>query len=538
MTTNFVDFETSQQLIEFYNKFKNSNNLKQLFNDSGDRASRFSLDDLGFYIDYSKNWVDDFSLEQLFKIADKNNLAGKIDSMFCGENINITENRAVLHTALRDLNNFGVVSVSNEISESINHAQHKIKYICEQSVSNKLVGFSGKVINTVVNIGIGGSDLGPKMVYFALKPYWNKNVQCHFVSNIDPHEINSVLEQSDPETTLFIISSKTFTTLETLANADTARKWLLKYCNFHELKFHFIAVTSAVNKAIDFGLDANNILPMWDWVGGRFSLWSAIGISIALGTSYTAYSELLKGANTLDKHFKTQPWNRNIPVILALLGIGYINFVGATSHALLPYCQSLEYFPSYVQQLDMESNGKSVDVLDNYLNYNTGPIIWGATGTNGQHAFHQLLHQGTHLVPCDFILPINSHYQPQDQQYALVANALAQARTLLDGTDDSVVAKHKKLLGNKPSTTIVFDKLSPYNLGILIAIYEHKVFTQGAIWGINSFDQWGVERGKVIAKEISEYLKSQNHLDNKILDSSTKRLIDICQKLLFHHNIQ
>lgn len=536
MIKNFIDDEISRNLIIFYNKFKNSDSLKQLFINSPCRATKFCIDNLGFYIDYSKNYIDDFSLSLLLKIADEKKVAEKIDAMFNGAKINTTENRAVLHTALRDLDNPRYVYENNDVvnaTDAIRQTQNKILHLCRQLSSNNLLGFSGKPIDTIVNIGIGGSDLGPKMAYFALRPYWNNKIRCHFVSNIDPYEINMVLEQSNPETTMFVLSSKSFTTYETLSNAQTARKWLLKFCSFDQLKYHFIAVTSAVDKAIKFGIDADHILPIWDFVGGRFSLWSAIGISIALGTSYETYSELLKGANRLDNHFKSESWSNNIPVILALLGIGYINFANATSQALLPYSQALEYFPSYIQQLDMESNGKSVDLMDNYIDYKTGPIIWGAPGTNGQHAFHQLLHQGTHLVPCDFIVPINSHYEPIEQQQALVANALAQAKTLLHGTNnssDAVIANHKKILGNKPSTTILFDKLTPYNLGILIAIYEHKVFTQGIIWGINSFDQWGVESGKVSAIEILEYLKLQNHEGNSKFDASTSHLIDICRQ--------
>lgn len=535
MKNNFVATEIANLLVNKYNKFKNSNYLKELCYSQSNRVSNYAISDLDFYVDYSKNWIDDEIFTCLLKIADSNHLSDKIDAMFSGKNINITEDRAVLHTALRDIDKISLNVPSDGIHEQIKSTQTKIKNTCELLINNKLLGFSGKPINTIVNIGIGGSDLGPKMTYHALKPYWNKKISCYFVSNIDPFDINTVLELCDPQTTLFIVSSKSFTTSETLANAQSAKEWLLKVCEPKDLNKHFIAVTSSVNKALEFGILDTNIYPMWDWVGGRFSLWSAIGLPIALGTSYHTYFELLKGANDLDKHFKSKSWSDNIPVILALLGIGYINFAGATSHALLPYSQNLEYFPSYIQQLDMESNGKSVDLADNQITYSTGPIIWGATGTNGQHAFHQLLHQGTHIVPCDFIVPVNSYYEPKEQQQALVANALAQSRTLLDGTDASISVNHKKLFGNKPSTTIMFDQLSPYNLGILIAIYEHKVFTQGVIWGINSFDQWGVERGKVIAADLLARLKyNNNQLDDSIintnLDTSTVGLIEFYQK--------
>jgi len=374
------------------------------------------------------------------------------------------------------------------------------------------------------------------MVLTALEPYKHKNINCYFVSNIDPADINSVLNKADPETTLFIVASKSFTTTETLNNAKTARKWLLKHCEFSELRNHFIAITSKSDKAIEFGIDQDNILPMWDWVGGRYSLWSAIGLIISLGTSYDVYKQLLDGAYSLDNHFKSKPWQQNMPVILALLGIGYVNYANCQSHALLPYCQNLEFFTNYIQQLDMESNGKSVDTNNNFINYKTGPIIWGAPGTNGQHAFHQLLHQGSHITPCDFIVPVDNKfdYDPNNQQQSLVANAYAQAKTLMDGYGfkDNNTAEYKQLQGNKPSTTLLLPELNPFYLGALISLYEHKVFCQGVIWGINSFDQWGVERGKVIANDINEILNKLEYNENQNdspLDSSTLSLIKYYQ---------
>lgn len=523
---NFIEPNIFNELYNFYNKFQNNEfHLKKIFSDNHNRAEQFSIEAHDLYLDYSKNWLDQHSLELLFKIADNNNLAGKIDALFSGQKINKTENRSALHMALRNLGHPSeILQISNtDVFDQIQTNQRNIQSICNKLFNKKLLGFSGKPINNIVNIGIGGSDLGPKMVYTALKPFWNSDVTCHFVANIDPYDISSVLEVSNPETTLFIVSSKSFSTIETLTNANTARDWLLKQCDFTQLQHHFVAVTSNVDKAIEFGINKNNILPMWDWVGGRYSLWSAIGISIALGTSYNTYLELLKGASDLDKHFKTKPWKENIPVILALLGIGYTNCANAFSHALLPYCQSLEHFTSYIQQLDMESNGKSVNNSYETISYQTGPIIWGSTGTNGQHAFHQLLHQGTHLVPCDFIVPINSYYHPKHQQQTLVAHAFAQSKTLLEGSASDV--NYKRLMGNKPSNTILLTELSAYALGNLIALYEHKVFCQAAIWDINPFDQWGVEKGKIIANEIEQYLKYNNNNLNTGFDSSTNNLV-------------
>lgn len=539
----FTDENTKLQLEQLYNQFQNNQKtISSLFQSDTTRLQKYSIDipDLnGLYLDYSKNWIDQDILKLLFKIADDNLLDQKISDLFNGAKINLTENRSAMHTALRDLGNDNINLNGINISDLISSTQKKIKDLCFKLHNKQLLGFSNKPIDTIVNIGIGGSDLGPKMVYHALKPYWNKNIKCYFVSNIDPSEISSIISQVDPQKTLFIISSKSFTTQETLANANTVRNWFMQFCEFKDLKHHFIAITSSPDKAIKFGIDQYHILPMWDWVGGRYSLWSAIGLIIALGTSYDSYRQLLLGANKIDKHFQSNSWSENIPVIMALLSIGYINFAGSQSHALLPYSQNLDYFTDYIQQLDMESNGKSVNNFDEIINYRTGPIIWGAPGTNGQHAFHQLLHQGTHIVPCDFIVPVNSDYEPADLQKILVANAFAQAKTLADG----YISKYNNFttcFGNKPSSTLLVPKLDPYYLGMLIALYEHKVFTQGAIWNINSFDQWGVEHGKTLANEIIEHLaynkntcisdtlSNQNSIQ---LDASTYNLINKYKEL-------
>lgn len=524
MSNTFTNKETNNKLENIYNKFKtNHYHLNNIFESSPDRAQKFSINTNNIFLDYSKNWLTDESLNLLFNLADECRLSEKIEAMYNGCKINLTENREVLHTALRNLERTDFVVNDINISDLINQTHKKINDICNQIQQQKLLGFSHKPINTIVNIGIGGSDLGPKMVYHALQPYWNNNITCHFVSNIDPCDITNTLSQCNPETTLFIVASKSFTTSETLTNAKTARKWLLEHCQFEDLDKHFIAISSNVKKAVEFGMNDNNIFPMWDWVGGRYSLWSAIGLPIALGTSYQTFKELLNGANYIDNHFKSNSWFENIPVILALISIGYINYANCQSHAILPYSDSLEYFVNYIQQLDMESNGKSIDSDNNNIYYNTGPIIWGGVGTNGQHAFHQLLHQGSHLIPCDFIVPLSSQVTKNEQHKILVANAFAQAQTLMQG---NINTKHnyKNLVGNKPSNTLLFDKLSPYTLGSLIAIYEHKVFSQGAIWNINSFDQWGVEQGKIIADAIAPYL-DYNCNSSSNFDPSTNLLI-------------
>lgn len=532
MNNNFTDQRTNDALLKFYQAcLSNQITVRNLFAEDGNRHADFVIDDCNCYLDFSKNWIDHNSLTLLYKIADNSNLVDKIDGLFNGHKLNYSEDRAALHTALRDLQNLSPI---NEIHTAIESTHIKIKDLEKKLHNNQLLGFSNKPIKTIVNIGIGGSDLGPKMVYHALRPYWNNNIKCHFVSNIDPSDINFILEKADPETTLFIISSKSFTTTETLANANAARKWLLKYCSQPELAKHFIAITSNMIKAHNFGITPDNILPIWDWVGGRYSVWSAIGLTIALGTSYDTYLELLNGANKLDQHFKNKPWSENMPVTLALLGIGYINYANCQTQAILPYSKNLEYFPDYIQQLDMESNGKSVDIYHNVINYKTAPIVWGATGTNGQHAFYQLLHQGNHLVPCDFIIPLSGssgssgpHSEHEFNHKTLVANAFAQTKTLMDGYNHPESPKYKLLAGNKPSNTLLLPKLTPYYLGILIALYEHKIFVQGVIWKINSFDQWGVEQGKVIAQAILENLDYNSEHRNSFinLDPSTIGLI-------------
>lgn len=520
------------KLKEAYNNFKtNKNTINKLFENNIknniNRAENFSISDLGIHLDYSKNWLDDNILNLLCKKADNINLDKKIDDLFSGKKINITENRPALHTALRDINN---------LTKEIKQVHNKIHDLTTKLHSNKLLGFSNKPINTVVNIGIGGSDLGPKMVCNALKNYHNKNITTYFVSNIDPNDINNILNKINLETSLFIISSKSFSTIETLTNFKTIRELYLQQTEAKHLHKHFIAITSNTNKAIEYNISPDNILPMWDWVGGRYSLWSAIGISIAMATSYDIFLELLTGAHKLDLHFKTKSWQENIPVILALISTGYINYANCQTHAILPYCQDLEFFTNYIQQLDMESNGKNIDLNNNLINYNTGPVIWGAPGTNGQHAFHQLLHQSNTIVPCDFIITAKHNINTNNkelknfynkQQELLLSNALAQSKTLMDGYIDNINNKNYKFLaGNKPSNTILLPKLTPYYLGILIAIYEHKVFTQGILWNINSFDQWGVERGKIIANDILPYLEYNcNNRPNK-LDNSTAVLIN------------
>ncbi|MBP9722080.1 MAG: glucose-6-phosphate isomerase [Gammaproteobacteria bacterium] len=541
MLNTFAKKDINTKLINFYKNFlTNDYTIQNLFDSHSDRSQIFSISDLNCHLDFSKNWVDQISLDQLCRLADHCKLDEYINKLFnpsvSASKINSTEDKNVWHTALRAIESNNLDN--SEIHQPIQHIQQKISNLVNSIHSSKLLGFSSKPIKTIVNIGIGGSDLGPRMVYQALKAYHNKNITCYFVANIDPAEISYILEKCSPETTLFIISSKSFTTPETLANAKTAYEWLTENSAGKNIQNQYIAITNQPDKAIAFGVHPDQIFPIWDWVGGRYSLWSAIGLIIALGTSYKTYRELLAGAFALDQHFRKNEWKKNIPVVLGLLGIGYINYANCQSHAILPYSSDLTYFPSYVQQLDMESNGKSINRDNNYINYKTAPVIWGAAGTNGQHTFYQLLHQGQHIVPCDFIVPITSSYHPASQQQELVANALAQSKTLMEGYQPGDLPVYRHLLGNKPSNTLLFSKLSPYNLGILIAMYEHKIFTQGVIWNINSFDQWGVERGKTIADVILPYLsynsnyKNHDKLSSNLdLDKSTLNLINKYQEL-------
>lgn len=510
--------------------------LRDLLQDNS-RFDRFSLSACGLTLDYSKNRVDEKAVELLVQLAEELQLKDKINAMFSGEKINITENRAVLHTALRYRSNAPVMMDGEDVMPKINTVLAQMKTFSEKVRGGEWKGHTGKKITDIVNIGIGGSDLGPKMVCEALKYYLTNNLHVHFVSNVDGTQIAETLKTLNPETTLFIIASKTFTTIETLTNAKTAKTWLLENLNADEsaVAKHFVAVSTAAEKVAAFGIDTQNMFGFWDWVGGRYSVWSAIGLSIALSVGMENFEAFLDGAHEMDVHFKTAPFAKNMPMIMALLGVWYRNFFHAESHAIIAYDDYLKYFMAYLQQLDMESNGKSVAIDGQTItDYETGPVIWGGVGTDVQHSFHQLLHQGIGIHPIDFIVPLNSLNPMGDHHALLYSNCLAQSKALAEGKtlDDIIadgipedIAKHKVMLGNHSSNTIVFDKLTPKVLGALIALYEHKVFVQGKIWNLNSFDQWGVELGKALAKGIAPDLKKGRNLSH--YDASTKGLIEL-----------
>ncbi len=523
-----------------------STHMRDFFAADKNRFDKFSLklDDILF--DYSKHRINDETLPLLMQLAREANVEGWRNRMFAGEKINITENRAVLHTALRNRSNTPVMVDGKDVMPEVNAVLAQMRAFSDKVRSGDWLGYTGKRITDVVNIGIGGSDLGPVMVCDALKPYASPELQVHFVSNIDGAHLMRALEKCKPETTLFIVASKTFTTQETMTNALSARTWFLAAANddAHVAK-HFVALSTNANAVQDFGIDTKNMFAFWDWVGGRYSLWSAIGLSIALYVGMDNFEKLLAGAHEMDNHFKTAPLEQNMPVIMALIGIWYNNFFHVDTNAILPYDQGMARFPAYLQQADMESNGKFICRDGSRVQYKTGPVIWGEAGTNGQHAFYQLIHQGTQIVPCDFLMPVHSHYAIGKHGYAhhkiLLANFLAQTQALMLGktkeqareelekqglTGEALekLLPHKVFEGNRPSTSIMFDKVTPNTLGKLIALYEHKIFVQGVIWDINSYDQWGVEYGKQIAQEILPLLTSEEVINS--FDSSTNGLIN------------
>jgi len=511
--------------------------LRDLFAAEPNRFSQYStqFDDLLF--DYSKNRITDETLPLLFNLAGSINLKSLIDDMFSGKKINKTENRAVLHTALRNRSNQPVLVDGADVMPQINAALLKMRTFCEKVHSGKWLGYSGKKITDIVNIGIGGSDLGPKMVTRALSPYAIEGMSVHFVSNVDQADLVETLNKVSPETTLFLVASKTFSTHETMTNANSARTWLLKNTDdTAAVAKHFVALSTHRQNVTDFGIDPNNMFEFWDWVGGRYSLWSSIGLSIALYLGMDNFENLLEGAHDADKHFQTTPIEKNIPVIMGLLGVWYNNFFNAESHAMLPYDHTMQFFADYFQQGDMESNGKSVDLEGKATDYSTGPIIWGQPGTNGQHAFYQLIHQGTKLIPCDFLAPAQSHHDLEEHHDILISNFLAQTEALMkgktaeevrtalgEGACENVVAA-KVFSGNRPTNSFLFKKLTPHCLGKLIALYEHKIFVQGKIWNVNSYDQMGVELGKVLAQNIFPQLDSDEQVTAH--DSSTNGLIN------------
>lgn len=525
--------------------------MRDLFATDAKRFDKFSLKFADILFDYSKHRITDETLPLLFQLAREAKIENWRDKMFAGEKINITENRAVLHTALRNRANKPVLVDGHDVMPDVNAVLAQMREFSDKVRNGSWTGYTGKRITDIVNIGIGGSDLGPVMVCDALKPYASPDLNVHFVSNIDGAHLMRALNLCNPETTLFIVASKTFTTQETMTNARSARTWFLNTAkdNTHVAK-HFVALSTNAKAVKDFGIDTANMFAFWDWVGGRYSLWSAIGLSIALYVGMDNFEDLLTGAFEMDEHFKTAPLEQNMPVIMALIGVWYNNFFHIDTQAILPYDQGLSRFPAYLQQADMESNGKFICRDGTRVPYKTGPVVWGEAGTNGQHAFYQLIHQGTQIVPADFLMPVHSQYKVGDNgnthHKILLANFLAQTQSLMlgktkeqaraeleqQGLSGDVLEKllpHKEFEGNRPTTSIMFDKLTPNTLGKLIALYEHKIFVQGIIWDINSYDQWGVEYGKQIAQQILPQLINDEVVTN--YDSSTNGLINYTKSL-------
>lgn len=529
-------------LKKHFEEEMNRKQMKDLFAADPNRFETYSIKKDGVLFDYSKNIISEKTLQLLFQLAKECGLDKAIDAQFSGKAINETENRAVLHTALRNFSGQPVVLDGKDLMPSIQQVLQQMKTFCNRIHQGEHRGYTGKKITTIVNIGIGGSDLGPVMVTEALKPYWVDGIQTYFVSNVDGTHIAETLKKVNAEETLFLIASKTFTTQETMTNAHTARSWFLEHAKEEaHIATHFIALSTNEKLVNAFGIDSQNMFEFWDWVGGRYSLWSAIGMSIALTIGYNNFEDLLKGSFEADVHFKTTPFEKNMPVIMALLGIWYTNFFGAQSEAILPYDQYLHRFAAYFQQGNMESNGKYVDRNGTTVNYATGPVIWGEPGTNGQHAFYQLIHQGTLVIPCDFIAPAKSHNPIGDHHDKLLSNYFAQTEALLNGKNEKIVkeelkaagksdaeieslAPFKVFAGNKPTNSFLVEKITPHTLGFLIALYEQKIFTQGVIWNIYSFDQWGVELGKQLANQILPELSDNAPVTAH--DSSTNGLIN------------
>jgi glucose-6-phosphate isomerase len=528
--------------LEAHQRQMAGRHIGELFAADPRRFEKLSLHFEELLVDFSKNWITEETLSLLVGLARQAGVEGWIARMFAGERINSTENRAVLHVALRNRSSRPILVDGQDVMPGVRAVLEQMKAFSDAVGDGRWTGFSGKPIRNVVNLGIGGSDLGPLMVTEALEPYWRPSPRVHFVSNVDGAHLGRTLKGLEPETTLFVIASKTFTTQETLANARTAKAWFLRAAGKESaVARHFVAVSTNRDAVAGFGIDPQNMFGFWDWVGGRYSLWSAIGLSIAIAVGMENFEALLDGAHALDEHFRTAPLEANLPVVLGLLGIWYANFFGAPSHAVLPYDQSLHRLPAYLQQLDMESNGKRVQKNGQPVDYTTGPILWGEPGTNGQHAFYQLIHQGTRLIPADFLAPMETHYPLGDHHRLLLANFFAQTEALMRGKSESEVreelkrkgkspaeiealAAHKVSPGGRPTTSLLFRKLTPRTLGSLIALYEHKVFVQGVVWNVNSFDQWGVELGKELAQNILPELEAPGETTGH--DGSTNGLIN------------
>jgi len=535
--SNLTDSKIWQELQNHFDEVSKLQ-MRDMFDDDPHRFDKFSLCFNDILFDYSKNRITEKTLPLLFELARKRQLESKIEAMFNGDTINQTEQRAVLHIALRNRSQRPIMVDGRDVNVEVNKVLDKMREFCDAVHSGRWRGYTGKVITDVVNIGIGGSDLGPRMVVRALQPYATTNIQTHFVSNVAQADLLATLSKLNPESTLFLIASKTFTTQETMTNALSARAWLVdSLADQAAVDKHFVAISTNKEKVVEFGIDPDNIFEFWDWVGGRFSLWSAIGLSIPLSIGMDNFEKLLEGAHQADEHFRLTPFEQNIPVVMALLGIWYNNFFKTESQAILPYGHYLRYFPAFMQQGDMESNGKGVDIDGNTVDYQTGPIVWGQTGTNGQHAFYQLIHQGTKLIPCDFLVPATSYHDLPDHHNMLISNFLAQPQALMQGKTAEQVSReispseqNKTLInakvfpGNIPTNSFLFKKMSPQTLGTLIAMYEHKVFVQGVIWNINSFDQMGVELGKVLASNIYPELENDQQVTR--FDSSTNGLIN------------
>ena len=528
-------------LTAHYGDVKNIH-MRDLFRKDTRRFEKYSICFDAILLDYSKNRITDETIPLLINLAHQANLKNEIGRMFAGDRINVTEERPVLHVALRNRSRRAIKADGQDVMPKVRAVLAQVRTFSDAVRNGEWRGYTGKAITDIVNIGIGGSDLGPVMVTEALKPYARQGLTPHFVSNIDGTHIVETVKGLNPETTLFIVASKTFTTQETITNAHSARAWLMDAAGKKSaIAKHFVALSTNAREVTSFGIDPHNMFEFWDWVGGRYSLWSAIGLSIAITIGMKHFDELLEGAYDMDQHFTSAPFERNMPVILGLLGIWYNNFFAAQTHAILPYDQYLHRFPAYFQQGDMESNGKSVSRTGEPVDYSTGPVIWGEPGTNGQHAFYQLIHQGTKFIPADFLAPIESHNTVGNHHQILLSNFFAQTEALMKGRSEAEARKelekaglkgetlekllpHRIFSGNKPTNSIMFKKLTPRTLGMLIAMYEHKIFVQGIIWNINSFDQWGVELGKQLAKVIQPELKGNKEI--KAHDSSTNGLIN------------
>ncbi|VEJ26443.1 glucose-6-phosphate isomerase [Helicobacter pylori] len=537
-----TQLKTYPKLLKHYEEIKEVH-MRDWFSKDKERASRYFVQLESLILDYSKNRLNDTTLKLLFELANDCSLKEKIEAMFKGEKINTTEKRAVLHTALRSLNDAEILLDNMEVLKSVRSVLKRMRAFSDSVRSGKRLGYTNQVITDIVNIGIGGSDLGALMVCTALKRYGHPRLKMHFVSNVDGTQILDVLEKINPASTLFIVASKTFSTQETLTNALTARKWFVERSGDEKhIAKHFVAVSTNKEAVQQFGIDEHNMFEFWDFVGGRYSLWSAIGLSIMIYLGKKNFNALLKGAYLMDEHFRNAPFESNLPVLMGLIGVWYINFFQSKSHLIAPYDQYLRHFPKFIQQLDMESNGKRISKKGETIPYDTCPVVWGDMGINAQHAFFQLLHQGTHLIPIDFIASLDKKPNAKGHHEILFSNVLAQAQAFmkgksyeealgellskgLDKDEAKDLAHHRVFFGNRPSNILLLEKISPSNIGALVALYEHKVFVQGVIWDINSFDQWGVELGKELAVPILQEL--EGHKSNAYFDSSTKHLIEL-----------